>query len=271
VSETPERWEKDTTWRSFIAEGVLAILTIGAYSVAYWSQVEVVYRHAFKSGAVLVAGVSWESLIWGGSTELGALIALFLAREAIHRGTPSWGAWVIAVACTGMSLTYNLLAGGSDWIGIVAHVWMPVLALGCWAWMLEGRHVRWNPRWRERARGVASALDRVSERSAGTSTGVGVREAEVVPEPVSVETLAPALDPPTPAAPNGSHVVMQARNGQSARVAAGATMAAIKDVTTVGCAWPGCPNPSRHPRSPFCSEACKKRAERARKKEATDG
>jgi hypothetical protein len=145
-----ERWQRDTTWRSYLAEVALWPLTVGAYSVCYWSQVQVVFQHAFKHDAIALWDVSWSSLIWGLSTELGALVALFEAREASHRGTPSWGAWIIACACTAMSLLFNLLAGGGDWIGVIAHVWMPLLALGCWAWILEGRRVKWNPRWRER-------------------------------------------------------------------------------------------------------------------------
>ena len=125
-----------TTWRSYTAEGFVWLLTAGAMAVSYWSQVQVVIAHGFDG---------WESLVWGTSTDAGELIAFFLAREAARRGTPSWGAWLIAAACAAMSIQYNVMHSWGDWIGVESHAWMPLLALACWYWMLHGRSSKWTP------------------------------------------------------------------------------------------------------------------------------
>jgi hypothetical protein len=41
---------------------------------------------------------AWEALIWGSSTDAGTIACLFLAREGAHRGTPTWGAWMLSIA-----------------------------------------------------------------------------------------------------------------------------------------------------------------------------
>jgi hypothetical protein len=125
------------TWRSYVAEVPAWAITVGAMAVSFWTQVEAVRAHAFAA---------WEALIWGTSTDLGTLACLFLAREGSHRGTPTWGAWLLSIACAFMSVQFNVVEGiqRGDWLGVEAHVWMPGLALGVWYWTLHGRHRRWT-------------------------------------------------------------------------------------------------------------------------------
>jgi hypothetical protein len=125
-----------TTWRSYVAEAPAWGIVAGALAVSFWTQVDEVQRHGFAV---------WEALIWGSSTDAGTIACLFLAREGAHRGTPTWGAWVLSVACAALSVQFNVVAGvqRADWLSVEAHVWMPALALGVWYWLLHGRHRRW--------------------------------------------------------------------------------------------------------------------------------
>jgi hypothetical protein len=97
-------------------------IVAGALAVSFWTQVDEVQRHGFAV---------WEALIWGSSTDAGTIACLFLAREGAHRGTPTWGAWVLSVACAALSVQFNVVAGAQrgDWLSVEAHVWMPALAL----------------------------------------------------------------------------------------------------------------------------------------------
>lgn len=139
-----------TTWRSYIAELPAWGIVLGALAVSFWTQVDQVHRHGFAM---------WEALIWGTSTDAGTIACLFLAREGAHRGTPTWGAWLLSLACAFLSVQYNVVAGidAGDWLAVEAHVWMPALALGVWFWLLHGRHRRWMLPWpdRQRDRGIA--------------------------------------------------------------------------------------------------------------------
>lgn len=134
-----------TTWRSYIAELPAWGIVLGALAVSFWTQVDQVHRHGFAM---------WEALIWGTSTDAGTIACLFLAREGAHRGTPTWGAWLLSLACAFLSVQYNVVAGvdAGDWLAVEAHVWMPALALGVWFWLLHGRHRRWMLRRPERRR-----------------------------------------------------------------------------------------------------------------------
>jgi hypothetical protein len=125
-----------TTWRSYVAEAPAWGIVAGALAVSFWTQVDTVRAHGFAP---------WEALIWGTSTDAGTVACLFLAREGAHRGTPTWGAWVLSVACAFMSVQFNVVAGlaRGDWLAVEGHVWMPALALGVWWWLLHGRHRRW--------------------------------------------------------------------------------------------------------------------------------
>ncbi len=127
----------DTTWRSYVAEAPAWGIVAGALAVSFWTQVDEVQRHGFAA---------WEALIWGSSTDAGTIACLFLAREGAHRGTPTWGAWVLSMACAALSVQFNVVAGfqRGDWLSVEAHVWMPALALGVWYWLLHGRHRRWT-------------------------------------------------------------------------------------------------------------------------------
>ena len=132
---------KGTTWRSYLAEAVVWVLTVGAMSVSYWSQVSEVIRHG------LTGPHNWTALVWGTSTDLGALIGFLLAREGTHRGTPTWGAWLISIACAALSIQFNVIgAWHRDWEAVEAHAWMPLLAIGSQWWMLHGRQLKWSPR-----------------------------------------------------------------------------------------------------------------------------
>ena len=126
-----------TTWRSYVAEAPAWGIVAGALAVSFWTQVDEVQRHGFAV---------WEALIWGSSTDAGTIACLFLAREGAHRGTPTWGAWVLSIACAALSVQFNVVAGvqRGDWLSVEAHVWMPALALGVWYWLLHGRHRRWT-------------------------------------------------------------------------------------------------------------------------------
>lgn len=126
-----------TTWRSYVAEAPAWGIVAGALAVSFWTQVDEVQHHGFAV---------WESLIWGSSTDAGTIACLFLAREGAHRGTPTWGAWVLSIACAVLSVQFNVVAGvqRGDWLSVEAHVWMPALALGVWYWLLHGRHRRWT-------------------------------------------------------------------------------------------------------------------------------
>jgi hypothetical protein len=126
-----------TTWRSYVAEAPAWGIVAGAMAVSFWTQVDEVQRHGFAV---------WEALIWGSSTDAGTIACLFLAREGAHRGTPTWGAWVLSIACAALSVQFNVVAGvqQGDWLAVEAHVWMPALALGVWYWLLHGRHRRWT-------------------------------------------------------------------------------------------------------------------------------
>jgi hypothetical protein len=126
-----------TTWRSYVAEAPAWGIVAGALAVSFWTQVDEVQRHGFAV---------WEALIWGSSTDAGTIACLFLAREAAHRGTPTWGAWALSIACAALSVQFNVVAGvqRGDWLAVEAHVWMPALALGVWYWLLHGRHRRWT-------------------------------------------------------------------------------------------------------------------------------
>jgi hypothetical protein len=128
-----------TTWRSYAAELPAWGIVAGALAVSFWTQVDQVHRHGFAM---------WEALIWGTSTDAGTIACLFLAREGAHRGTPTWGAWLLSIACAALSVQYNVVAGveARDWLAVEAHVWMPALALGVWFWLLHGRHRRWMVR-----------------------------------------------------------------------------------------------------------------------------
>jgi hypothetical protein len=127
-----------TTWRSYVAEAPAWGIVAGALAVSFWTQVDEVQHHGFAA---------WEALIWGSSTDAGTIACLFLACEGAHRGTPTWGAWVLSIACAAMSVQFNVVAGvqRGDWLSVEAHVWMPALALGVWYWLLHGRHRRWTP------------------------------------------------------------------------------------------------------------------------------
>jgi hypothetical protein len=131
-----ERGVIGTTWRSYVAEAPAWGIVAGALAVSFWTQVDEVQRHGFAV---------WEALIWGSSTDAGTIACLFLAREGAHRGTPTWGAWVLSIACAALSVQFNVVAGvqRADWLSVEAHVWMPALALGVWYWLLHGRHRRW--------------------------------------------------------------------------------------------------------------------------------
>jgi hypothetical protein len=133
----PERTVIGTTWRSYVAEAPAWGIVAGALAVSFWTQVGEVERHGFAA---------WEALIWGSSTDAGTIACLFLAREGAHRGTPTWGAWVLSIACAALSVQFNVVAGvqRGDWLSVEAHVWMPALALGVWYWLLHGRHRRWT-------------------------------------------------------------------------------------------------------------------------------
>lgn len=126
-----------TSWRSYLAEVPAWGIVCGALAVSFWTQVGQVNQHGFAY---------WESLIWASSTDAGTIACLFLAREGAHRGTPTWGAWVLSVACALLSVQFNIVAGivRRDWLSVEAHVWMPALALGVWYWLLHGRHRRWD-------------------------------------------------------------------------------------------------------------------------------
>src|SRR5262245_34663123 len=125
-----------TTWRSYVAEAPAWGIVLGALAVSATTQVVTVHHHGFAL---------WEAVVWGSSTDFGTIACLFLAREGAHRGTPTWGAWVLSVACAVLSVQYNVVAGveAHDWLAVEAHVWMPALALGVWYWLLHGRHRRW--------------------------------------------------------------------------------------------------------------------------------
>jgi hypothetical protein len=133
----PERTIIGTTWRSYVAEAPAWGIVAGALAVSFWTQVSEVERHGFAA---------WEALIWGSSTDAGTIACLFLAREGAHRGTPTWGAWVLSIACAALSVQFNVVAGiqRGEWLSVEAHVWMPALALGVWYWLLHGRHRRWT-------------------------------------------------------------------------------------------------------------------------------
>jgi hypothetical protein len=126
-----------TTWRSYVAEVPAWAIVLGAMGVSFWTQVIQVQEYGFAW---------WEALIWGSSTDFGTLACLFLAREGAHRGTPTWGAWVLSIACAFMSVQFNVVAGVEhhNWLAVESHVWMPALALGVWYWTLHGRHRRWT-------------------------------------------------------------------------------------------------------------------------------
>jgi hypothetical protein len=126
-----------TTWRSYVAEAPAWGIVCGAMAVSFWTQVDEVSRHGFAR---------WEALVWGTSTDAGTIACLFLAREGAHRGTPTWGAWALSIACAFLSVQFNIVADvrRSDWLAVDAHVWMPPLALGVWCWLLHGRHCRWT-------------------------------------------------------------------------------------------------------------------------------
>ena len=126
-----------TTWRSYVAELPAWGIVAGALAVSFWTQVEQVHLHGFAM---------WEALIWGTSTDAGTIACLFLAREGAHRGMPTWGPWVLSIACAVLSVQCNVVAGvqHGDWLSVEAHVWMPALALGVWYWLLHGRHRRWT-------------------------------------------------------------------------------------------------------------------------------
>ena len=125
-----------TTWRSYVAEAPAWGIVAGALAVSFWTQVDEVQHHGFAA---------WEALIWGSSTDAGTIACLFLAREGAHRGTPTWGAWVLSLACAALWVQFNVVAGvqRGDWLSVEAHVWMPALALGVWYWLLHGRLRVW--------------------------------------------------------------------------------------------------------------------------------
>jgi hypothetical protein len=128
-----------TSWRSYVAELPAWGIVAGAMAVSFWTQVIAVQAHGFAF---------WEALIWGTSTDAGTIACLFLAREGAHRGTPTWGAWVLSIACAVLSVQFNVVqaAARGDWLAVEGHVWMPSLALGVWWWLLHGRHRRWMSR-----------------------------------------------------------------------------------------------------------------------------
>jgi hypothetical protein len=145
-----------TTWRSYVAELPAWTLVIGAMAVSFWSQAEVVRAHSLAN---------WEALIFAGSSDAGTVACLFMAREASHRGTPTWGAWVLSLACAAVSIEYNVVRDWGDWLGVEAHVWMPLFAIGIWWWLLHGRHRRWS----EWIRRGETAGETVPQPSHGTS------------------------------------------------------------------------------------------------------
>jgi hypothetical protein len=126
----------DTSWRSYVAEGPAWAIVGGAMLVSYSTQKQAVERHGFAS---------WEAVIWATSTDLGTVACLFLVREGVYRGTSTWGAWLLSIACALMSVQFNVVDGiqSGDWLAVEAHLWMPVLALGVWYWTLHGRHRKW--------------------------------------------------------------------------------------------------------------------------------
>lgn len=130
-----------TTWRSYLAEVPAWLIVFGALAVSFWTQVFAVGRHDLAY---------WEALIWGASTDAGTIAFLFLAREGIHRNTPTWGAWVGSSACAFMSVQWNVIPAWErgDFLGVEAHLWMPALALGTWYWLLHGRKRKWD--WRRK-------------------------------------------------------------------------------------------------------------------------
>lgn len=129
----------NTTWRSYVAEVPAWVIVVGALSVSFWTQVFTVSTHNLAY---------WESLVWAGSTDAGTIACLFLARDGTYRGTPTWGAWVIALGCAVMSVEFNVVHAwqAQDWLSVQIHVWMPALALSTWYWLLHGRHRRWARR-----------------------------------------------------------------------------------------------------------------------------
>ncbi len=157
-----------TTWRSYVAEAPAWGIVAGALAVSFWTQVDEVQRHGFAV---------WEALIWGSSTDAGTIACLFLAREGAHRGTPTWGAWVLSIACAALSVQFNVVAGvqRADWLSVEAHVWMPALALGVWYWLLHGRHRRWL-----RGQAAASAADTALSRPAQRTTNLDARVLRLV-------------------------------------------------------------------------------------------
>jgi hypothetical protein len=125
-----------TTWRSYSAElGVWAI-TVIAMGVSYFAQVASVSTLGYTL---------WEARGVGAITDLGELVAVFLARESATRNTPSWGAWALAAFCAGTSILFNVFHHVGNPLAFYAHTFPPLLALGCWYWMLHGRHAKWNP------------------------------------------------------------------------------------------------------------------------------
>src|SRR5207253_6338192 len=107
VSQPEPLSRPSTTWRSYVAEVPAWALVIGAMAVSFWSQVEVVRRHHWSD---------WESLIFGGSSDAGTVACLFMAREAAHRGMPTWGAWALSLACASVSIQYNVVHDWGDWL-----------------------------------------------------------------------------------------------------------------------------------------------------------
>src|SRR2546423_1878516 len=156
-----------TTWRSYAAEVPAWLIVLGAMAVSFWTQVKAVIEHGFAL---------WEGLVWGTSTDFGTLACLFLAREGAHRGTPTWGVWVLSIACAVMSVQFNIVDGieRGDWLAVEAHVWMPALALGVWYWTLHGRHRRWSHR-RTAEQGAAAAAEPAPEPSAAQPEPAPVR------------------------------------------------------------------------------------------------
>jgi hypothetical protein len=135
LSHDPEPGFAPTTWRSYVAEAPAWPIVFGALAVSFWTQVFAVNGRHFAF---------WEALIWGASTDAGTIAFLFLAREGIHRGTATWGAWVGSVLCAFMSVQWNVIPAweSGDLLGVESHLWMPALALGTWYWLLHGRKGR---------------------------------------------------------------------------------------------------------------------------------
>lgn len=182
---------RDTTWRSYVAEIPAWAIVVGAMAVSFWTQVMTVRQHAFAD---------WESLIFGGSTDLGTVAGLFMAREAAHRGTPTWGAWLLSVACAAVSVQFNVVTdlANQDYLGVEAHVWMPALALFTWWWLLHGRHARWSTRFVEQLNALAGALTGAPLPATAPAPQAAPQRAPEparpgAPEPERVDAPGPAL------------------------------------------------------------------------------